>query len=121
MTPGFRGGPNIAIKAPSHQFEATVAFYRDVLGLEELETGGDSVSFRFGANRLWIDRVAHLSKSEIWLEVATDDAETAAQYLAARGVYRRDEVEDLPENLRGFWVCDAASNIILIHEADNRN
>lgn len=43
MTPEFTGGPNIAIKTPSHQFEATVGFYRDVLGLEEVETSGESV------------------------------------------------------------------------------
>ena len=121
MTPQFRGGPNIAVKVPFHQFAATLAFYRDVLGLEELDTDGDSVCFRFGGNRLWIDRVAHLSKSEIWLEVATPDAQSAAQYLSDSGVSRRDEVEALPERLRGFWVCDAASNIIQVHEADDRN
>ena len=116
MSPGFRGGPNIAIKVRPHQFAATVGFYREVLGLEELDTAGESVSFRFGANRLWIDRVAHLSKSEIWLEVATDDAEAAGKHLANSGVSRRDEVEPLPSGVDGFWVCDAASNIILIHQ-----
>lgn len=116
MRPGFRGGANIALKVPPHQFDATVGFYREVLGLEEIDTGGESVSFRFGAARLWIDRVAHLAKAEIWLEVATDDADTAARYLADSDVTRRDEVEALPPGMRGFWVCDAASNIILIHE-----
>ncbi len=118
MTPEFTGGPNIAIKTPSHQFEATVGFYRDVLGLEEVETSGESVSFRFGANRLWVDCVPQLSKAEVWLEVATDNVEAAAKYLSERGVIRRDEVEALPGSVRGFWVCDAASNIILIHEPD---
>ncbi len=120
MTPKFRGGPNVAIKVPSHQFDATVNFYRDVLGLEELPGDGDSVSFKFGANRLWIDSVANLSKSEIWLEVATDDAESASRYLSANGVSRRDEVEQLPEDVRGFWVSDSAGNIILVHEPENR-
>ncbi|MGY6741616.1 MAG: VOC family protein [Cecembia sp.] len=30
----FSGGPNIAIKIPKIKYEATVAFYRDVLGME---------------------------------------------------------------------------------------
>ncbi len=33
METTFRGGHNIAMKVPPHQFEATVNFYRDVLGL----------------------------------------------------------------------------------------
>ena len=31
--PAFTGGRNVAIKVPEHAFEATVAFYRDTLGL----------------------------------------------------------------------------------------
>ncbi len=29
----IKGGINIAMKVPSHQYEAVVAFYRDVVGL----------------------------------------------------------------------------------------
>ena len=53
--------------------------------------------------------------------MATGDAENAAQYLSASGVSRRDEAWGLPENVRGFWVCDAASNIIPVHETDNQD
>lgn len=87
----FAGGPNLAMKVPPHQWETTVAFYRDVLGLEALEpfTGEPaSVGFVFGASRLWIDRVAGMSQAEMWLEVTADDPEAAAEHLAAAGVVR---------------------------------
>ena len=64
------GGVNIAMKVPAHQYEAVVAFYRETLGCEEI-AGGDDISFRFGPNRLWIDRVSQMSQAEIWLELVT--------------------------------------------------
>jgi catechol 2,3-dioxygenase-like lactoylglutathione lyase family enzyme len=33
QTPDFAGEKNIAVKIPRHAYEATVRFYRDVLGL----------------------------------------------------------------------------------------
>lgn len=58
--PTFAGGRNIAMKVPPYKWEATVQFYRDVLGLKVIEhapTVPPSVSFEFGTNQLWIDRV----------------------------------------------------------------
>ena len=37
MKPKFKPGKNIAIKVPVHEFDKTVAFYRDILGFEEIE------------------------------------------------------------------------------------
>jgi len=34
MTAKITGGINIALKVPPHQYEATIAFYRDVVGLK---------------------------------------------------------------------------------------
>ena len=34
MNAEITGGINIAMKVPSHQYEATIAFYRDVIGLK---------------------------------------------------------------------------------------
>ncbi|MBT8143340.1 MAG: hypothetical protein KJO55_01490 [Gammaproteobacteria bacterium] len=118
MKPRFRGGINIAVKVPDHQFDATLAFYRDVLGLEQVEVDGDSRAFAFGANRLWLDPMPSLSKSEIWLELETENTSTAAEYFAKQGVARRDGVEAIPADVDGFWVCDPASNILLIHAND---
>ena len=43
--PDFRAGQNIAMKVPAHEFEATVAFYRNVAGLEQLQSSESSTPF----------------------------------------------------------------------------
>ena len=63
-----------------------------------------------------IDRIEHLSHAEIWLEIATDDREAAAAWLERHGVTRRDEIEPLPADFRGFWVASPADVIHLISE-----
>ena len=100
------GGVNIAMKVPAHQYEAVVAFYRETLGCEEI-AGGDDVSFRFGANRLWIDRVSQISQAEIWLELVTSDFEAAARKLEAAGIARHDAIEPLPDTLAGGMVLQS--------------
>jgi catechol 2,3-dioxygenase-like lactoylglutathione lyase family enzyme len=115
MTPHYAPGRNIAMKVPSHEYERTVAFYRDVLGLEELkgapQSATDTVRFAFGDKVLWIDRMAGMSQAEIWLEIVTHDVEGAAAHLEAHGCARRDEVEPLPPGFEGFWIS-SPSNII---------
>lgn len=113
----FSGGPNLAMKVPPHQWEATVAFYRDVLGLEALApfTGEPpSAGFVFGASRLWIDRVAGMSQAELWLEVTADDPEAAAEHLAAAGVVRCDEIEALEPDSPRFWITTPAAIVHLV-------
>ncbi|ATJ82316.1 VOC family protein [Halomonas beimenensis] len=111
---GFQGGRNIALKVPPHQYEATVGFYRDVLGLPQIEAGRPSMVFAFGANQLWIDPVPGLSQAETWLEVVTDDASAAAERLQAAGVVRCDEIEPLPEGFDAFWISSPAQIIHLV-------
>ncbi|MGD8293677.1 MAG: VOC family protein [Desulfobacterales bacterium] len=36
MKPKFSPGKNIAMKVPTHEYDNTVAFYRDILGFEEV-------------------------------------------------------------------------------------
>lgn len=112
--PAFRGGRNIAMKVPPHQWEATVAFHGEVLGLERLETEGRSALFRFGSMQLWIDRCPGLSQAEVWLEVQTDDLPGAATHLAASGVVRCDDIEPLPADFQGFWIANPAGIIHLV-------
>ncbi len=117
----FAGGRNIAMKVPPHLWDATVAFYRDVLGLAVVEhapTVPRSVCFAFGANRLWIDRVDAMSQAELWLELTTSDAPAAAAHLAAAGVARRDEIEPLPDGFAGFWVQNPASIIHIVAQRE---
>lgn len=111
----FAGGRNLAMKVPPHQYDATVQFYRDVLGLAELPTPGDAgTSFAFGAMRLWIDRVPTMTQAELWLEVITNDPAAAARTLAAAGVVRCDAVEPLPEGFAGFWITNPAAVVHLV-------
>lgn len=117
--PAFTGGRNIAMKVPPHLWEATVAFYRDVLGLKPAgPLAPPSASFEFGANRLWIDRVETVSQAELWLELTTDDVGAAAEHLAAAGVVRRDEIEPLPPGFRGYWIQNPAAIIHLVAAPD---
>ncbi|MDX1498089.1 MAG: hypothetical protein R3352_11075 [Salinisphaeraceae bacterium] len=110
----FSAGRNIAMKTPPHLYEATVQFYRDVLGLKEITTHAPSVGFEFGSNNLWIDSVSGMSQAEIWLEVITNDVSSAAEHLKSAGIVRCDEIEPLPDGFQAFWVSSPASIVHLI-------
>jgi catechol 2,3-dioxygenase-like lactoylglutathione lyase family enzyme len=110
----FAAGRNIAMKVPPHLYEATILFYRSVLGLKEITKHPPSIGFEFGFNNLWIDCVAGISQAETWLEVVTNDIAAAANHLAAAGVVRCDEIEPLPQGFQAFWVSSPASIIHLV-------
>ncbi|MGH8644434.1 MAG: hypothetical protein ACREX4_08280 [Gammaproteobacteria bacterium] len=102
------------MKVPPHLYEATVRFYRDVLGLKEIVKHAPSVGFEFGSNYLWIDRVPAMSQAKIWLEVVTDDTAVAAEELNTAGVVPCDDIEPLPEGLKAFWISSPASIVHLV-------
>jgi catechol 2,3-dioxygenase-like lactoylglutathione lyase family enzyme len=116
MSTTFSGGRNIAMKVPPHQYDETVRFYRDVIGLEPVRGHEPAVGFVFGANQLWIDRAPGMSQAELWLEIVTDDKDAATDHLKAEGVVRCDEIEPLGSDFRGFWVSSPASIIHLVDE-----
>ena len=119
MTAKFSGGKNIAMKVPPHQYDQTVAFYRDTLALEEIGgPTGDAVGFKFGANNLWIDRVAAMSQAELWLEIVTDDTTEAAKVLDKAGVVRCDDIEDLGDTFDGYWISSPTAIIHLVDAKD---
>jgi hypothetical protein len=113
-SPNFSGGANIAIKLPLHIYDATVAFYRDTLRLPLLEEEEAGCIFQFGPVRLWLDKVPNLSHPDVWLEIQTDDTQSAARYLKIHGVPRRDEVENLHEDFDGFFISDPSGMIHLV-------
>lgn len=117
MRPSFKGGRNIAMKVPPHQYDRTVAFYRDVIGLEQIDELLPAVGFRFGHNQLWIDKAPAMSQAELWLELTTDDTAAAAEHLEKAGIARCDEIEALGENFDGFWISSPASIIHLVDGA----
>lgn len=120
MKPAFKPGNNIAIKMPPHQFEQAVAFYRDVLGLAQVENSSsemyESVAFSFGDKNLWVDKTASVSQAEVWLEIQTDDIEMASAHFKKHRIARRDEIEPLPEDFKGFWIAGPGDIIHLINE-----
>ncbi|WP_299823466.1 hypothetical protein, partial [uncultured Jannaschia sp.] len=119
MAAKFAGGKNIAMKVPPHQYDATVAFYRDLLGLEQIGgPAGDAVGFKFGSNNLWIDKVSAMSQAELWLEIVTDDTAEAAKTLEKANVVRCDEIEDLGSTFDGYWVSSPAAVIHLVNAKD---
>lgn len=120
MKPIFKPGRNIAMKVPAHEYESTVAFYREVLGLKPKEMQSpdtyESIVFEFGDKNLWIDKIAGISQAEIWLEVETGNIKEAEIYLKKKGCARRDEIEPLPGDFKGFWVSSPSNIIHLISQ-----
>ncbi len=118
MRPAFSPGRNIAMKVPAHEYERTVDFYRNVLGLHQLADtapgSAETTAFAFGDKVLWIDRVPGISQAELWLEIATDDLDAAAEHLRRNGCARRDEIEPLPEGFGGFWLASPCNVIHLV-------
>ncbi|XHR28483.1 MAG: VOC family protein [Chthoniobacteraceae bacterium] len=112
--PTFTGGVNVAIKVPLHQYDATVAFYRDTLNLPLVEEEAEGCIFQFGPVRLWVDKAPNLARSDVWLELETSDTMSAARYLKNHGVPRCDELESLPEDFDGFYVSDPAGVVHLV-------
>jgi catechol 2,3-dioxygenase-like lactoylglutathione lyase family enzyme len=111
----FKGGTNLAMKVPSGQWEETVAFYRDVLGLTvEHETDGSLIAFAFGAMSLWLHRTEELAQAEIWLEVTTDDAKGAERHLTESGINRCNYPGTIRPDFGGFWVMSPTGNVHLV-------
>ncbi|NZA27370.1 hypothetical protein H0E84_13340 [Luteimonas sp. SJ-92] len=117
-TPTLRGGRNIAMKVPPHAWDATVAFYRDVLGLRPLTGHEPAIGFEFGANQLWIDRAPALSQAEIWLQVTTDDIDATAARLRDAAIVRCDDIEPLGDGARSFWILSPASIVHLVSPSE---
>lgn len=115
MNNRFEAGINIAIKIPKSKYEATVAFYRDILNLpvEEKPITNPTVSrtheVKFGANLLWLDCVDNYTHSETWLQLTVPNVEQATEYLNKAGVATCDELEELPPGMH--WIQDPAGTV----------
>lgn len=118
--PQFTGGLNIALKIPKRHYEKTVAFYRDVLQLklEPRKTSAPTVTqtykCQFGQTTLWLDEVANYAKSDVWMELKTDNMGEALEQLNSHGIEPSDELEEIPENVH--WVTDPAGIVYVLTE-----
>jgi hypothetical protein len=52
MAEEIKDGFDIALKVPSHQYEATLAFYRDVVRMKPYDARAPAKGFELGPNRL---------------------------------------------------------------------
>lgn len=116
-TPTFRGGRNIAMKVPAHQFDDTIKSYR-ALKIPVRSQSESSVCFEFGPIWLHIDKVTNLSQAEIWLEFIASDMAGSAEAVERAGFVRCDQVEELPADFAGFWVSSPASIVHLVAEKE---
>lgn len=53
------------------------------------------VTFEFGDKNLWIDKIAGLSQSEVWLEIEADSVEATKCYLTEYWCNIGEEIERL--------------------------
>lgn len=126
MKPTFQGGHNIAMKLPKAQYDETIAFYRDILGMEVTDEAGygvdgvvaQSASVQFGPVKLWLDRVDNHARGDLWLEIFTDDVDRAMQHLADHGVTPQDELEPFPPRLDAHWITNPAAITHLVRRPD---
>ena len=127
MNPTFRGGHNIAMKLPKAQFDQTVVFYRETLGMEVTDNSDESVaegviqsaSIRFGPVTLWLDRVDNYARADLWLDLFTDDVDRATEHLAAHGVHVQDELEPLPSGMNAHWISNPVGIPHIVRLPDN--
>ncbi|GAA2833729.1 MULTISPECIES: hypothetical protein [Aminobacter] len=118
MTASITGGINIAMKIPSHQYQATIAFYRDVVGLKPFTDKAPAIGFELGPNKLWLDEDPTMSQAEVWLELFTPDASGALKQMADAGVVRCDAIEPLGDDFRGGWIMNPANVVHMVREPD---
>ncbi|WP_193318073.1 MULTISPECIES: VOC family protein [Streptomyces] len=123
----FSGGVNVAMKIPAPDWAATVAFYRDTLGLEVVDeaegeatgtaTVSHTVAVRFGPTTLWLDRVPGAARSDVWLELRTPHLESAMERLARAGHQPLDSVEPFTApDTRAHWYRNPAGVVHLLTE-----
>ena len=110
----FSAGRNIAMKVPPHRYEATIRFYRDALGLKEIEAHAPAAGFELGSNNLWIDCVPGMSQAQLWLQIVIDDVSAAADALQLASVVRCDDIEPLPSGFQAFWISSPAAIVHLV-------
>jgi catechol 2,3-dioxygenase-like lactoylglutathione lyase family enzyme len=91
----------------AEDLEGQRRFYRDVLGLRELEAGEDWIEFDLGSGRV-LEVLARdpdtpqYAKRGYAVGFVVDDIEAAAGELAERGVERVSGIEGGPESTQ-YW------------------
>lgn len=116
----YRIGKNIAFKIPKFRFEETLAFYRSLPGfnLQPYGKPEESTSYfcKFDHITIWFDCMENYTKSDVWLELETDDLEFSKQQLHNVNTPLRPELEKLPKDLNASWISDPAGIVMLLKQ-----
>lgn len=118
MNTEIKGGIDIAMKVPPHQYQQTLDFYRQTLRLPEITDKAPATGFILGPNRLWIDEAPGISQAEVWLELFTPDSHAAEKHIEQHGVVRCDAVEPLPEGFKGGWIMNPCNIVHMLREPE---
>lgn len=116
--PDIKGGIDIAMQVPSHQYQQTIDSYRNIIGLPEIADKPPAIGFELGPNRLWIDESPGLSQAELWLELFTPHFSAAEKYVEQCGVVRCDAVEQLPDGFNGGWIMNPCNIVHMLREPE---
>lgn len=122
MTLTIRAINHVQVTVPPFLEKASIAFYRDLLGLTEVEKPEPLKSrggawFQIGASQLHVslegDADGTKSKRHVCYEV--ENLDEARAHLRAQGLVITDEATE-PNGLRRFFVRDPAGNRVEIGE-----
>ena len=121
---GFGGGALIILRCPSHKYESTVAFYRDILGLrlKQREHQREAIACCFewsdDAN-LTVVRIDKLTHPTIWLTVDATDLPQGQDIFEKSSLLRTDITETLPEGVEGFWSAPPNDMVHIIKSVES--
>ena len=65
---------------------------------------------------MWLDCVDNYTHSETWLELRTNDIDSAVAHLQANGTVPQDELEQIPGNMH--WITDPAGTVFIFGQND---
>eukprot|EP01064_Diplonema_japonicum_P039610 TRINITY_DN9981_c0_g2_i1.p2 TRINITY_DN9981_c0_g2~~TRINITY_DN9981_c0_g2_i1.p2 ORF type:complete len:363 (+),score=127.25 TRINITY_DN9981_c0_g2_i1:34-1122(+) len=110
----FNGGNSLIIKCPTHKYESTVAFYRDILRLNVEYSSKDTCKLEWSEFMyVWISRTDKLTHPSVWLVVDTN-CTVRAKALLEKCEMMRNEVDQLAEGVDGFWASPVNDMVHLI-------
>eukprot|EP01060_Flectonema_neradi_P003650 TRINITY_DN1235_c1_g3_i1.p1 TRINITY_DN1235_c1_g3~~TRINITY_DN1235_c1_g3_i1.p1 ORF type:complete len:368 (+),score=76.54 TRINITY_DN1235_c1_g3_i1:66-1169(+) len=117
------GSDSIIVRCPSHRYDSTISFYREIMGFHGEYHGKDICKIDWGkgpGTGLWIQKVDRLSHPSIWLVVETNDTELCKNIINSEDnlTMREVEADNIAEGVGGFWVSPECDLIHLVKRSD---
>ncbi len=112
------GGIDIAIKVPPHQYEAMIAFYRDIIGLKPITEKLPDVGFELGPNKLWVAEAPEMSRAEVWLELLPIASRMRPSICPERVLSAAMLSRSCRRAFKGGWITSPANIIHMVREPD---